>query len=724
MPGTGAPLRGRAAERELLRSRMAAASRDGRGSVVLLSGAAGTGKSRLLQEARTLALEGGAQVLLVRGDPDSRVTPHGPVLDAVMSRPRPFVPPDLLDALPSGPDQGHWLRRELHHRLEQAALRAPVLVCIDDLQWCDLETLRLVRLLTKDLSTEAVVWIVALRPTAEPAVRSTVRGLREAGAELVELRPLDAPAVAQISADVLGGLPDQQVLASASRAGGIPLLLVELLRGLRDEGLVRLEAGTARLVADGLPVRLRDAVTRRTERVSVDARQLLQIGAVLGRRFPPDLMAAVMGRPVPELLCPIQELVDAALLLDDGEQLAFGHDLIRETVAADLPQALAHALRRHAVDVLLARGATTVQVAAMLADSAVPGDAEAVAALRHAATALGPTSSPAAAAFAVRALELLPDGAPERAATAAEAIVLLWQAGRPAEAQDLAATALAGALGEDAEAEARIRLGLATFITLHSPLAAVHECETALALPGLPADLRLLLVLVLAANHALTGEADAADAALAPVVERLRTAPDRELEAAVARTQSHIAYHRGSWDEAFDLYRGLGGDEESAGAEVDVWQRTRFPGSDALFVAAMWTAVGEPERALATLEPDLASARRHERHGPLVWLSGARARVLHDAGRLAEARTEAEAVLAEGDIDVIGGSTDIMIVYTLVRTALRTGRKDVLRTHRDRLHRMTLDPAGQVRRNGLWLTALVADAAGDTRSAMAATREA
>ena len=722
MPDPDPPLRGRAAERELLRSRVVAAARDGRGSVVVLSGAAGSGKTRLLREARAMADGAGARLVAVAGDPDARVAPHGPLLDAVQAGPRPLVPAAVLDGLPRGPEQGFWLRRELRTHLEQAALRAPVLVAVDDLQWCDPESLRLLRLLPADLSTEAVVWVVALRGDAtEPAVRSTVRVLVEAGADLVELHPLDGRAVAQISADVLGAVPDPQVLASAERAHGVPLLLVELLRGLRDEGLVRVEAGTARLVADELPARLRDAVARRTERISTDARQLLQVGAVLGRRFPPDLLAAVLDRPAPALLGPVQEVLDAGLLHDDGEQLAFGHDLIRETVAAGMPRAFSRTLRRHAVDVLLARGASTVQVAAMLADSAAPGDAAAVAALRDAAAALGPTSSPAAARFALRALELLPADSPDRAAVAVEAIILLWQAGRAADAQELASTALAGALGVDAVAEARIRLGLATFITLHSPAEAVRQSETALALPGLPADLRLSLVLVLAANHAFTGEADAAAAVLAPVVETLRREPDPELAAAVTRTQSHIAYHRGRWDEAFTLYASVAG---RVGGRADVWERIRFPGSDAVFVSAMWTAVGHPDRALAALEPDLVLARRHERHGPLLWLSGVRARILLDAGRLAEARAEAESVLDEGDIDVVGGSTDIMIVYTLVRTALRTGRGDVVRAHRERLHRMTLDPAGQVRRNGLWLTALVADAAGDPAAAMAATREA
>jgi energy-coupling factor transporter ATP-binding protein EcfA2 len=117
------PLRGRAGERDLLRSRIAAAAEDGRGSVVVLSGPAGSGKSRLLHEARAIARDVGARLLSVAGDPDSHVVPHGPLLDAVQAGPRPLFPPAVLDQLPIGPEQGYWLRRELRSHLEQAALR-------------------------------------------------------------------------------------------------------------------------------------------------------------------------------------------------------------------------------------------------------------------------------------------------------------------------------------------------------------------------------------------------------------------------------------------------------------------------------------------------------------------------------------------------------------------------------------------------------------------------
>jgi DNA-binding CsgD family transcriptional regulator len=727
MPGEEGPLRGRAVECEVLGVRVLAAARDGRGSVTVVRGAAGSGKSRLLHEARLLAQGHGLRLLSLAGDPDARVIPHGPLLDAVQVGPDPLMTASELAHLPRGPEQGYWLRRELRTALEKASMSAPVLICVDDLQWCDPETLRVLRTVPADLATEAVVWLLAMRrePT-EPAVRATIGALVEAGADIVDLRPLDDTAVAEIAADVLGGQPDVEVMASVRRAGGVPLLLVEMLRGMRDEGLVRIDAGSASLVADGLPARLRDAVTRRTERLSSTARDLVQIGAVLGRRFPPDLLAAMLDRPPPALLGPVQEVIAAGLLHDDGEQLAFGHDLIREAVVAGMPASFTRALRRHAVDVLLARGATSVQVAALLAESAAPGDLEAVAALRRAAATLAPASSSSAAGFSLRALELLPDDAPERATVAAETVTLLWQSGRASDAQQLASTALAGTLGVDAVAEARIRLGLAVFMTLYSPIEAARQSETALSLPGLPDELRTRLVLVLGGNLALLGEADAAEEVLEPLTNRLRAAPDDQLAAAVARTRAHVAFHRGRWDEAFQLYRHATEAVDGGGPQAPAgdWERTRFPGADALFIGAMQVAVGHPERALTTLAPALAGARRHGRHGPEIWLTGVRLRALLDAGRLEEARAEAEAVLDMEDIDVVGGSTDVMVVYTLVRVALRTGADHVLREHRPRLERMTRDPAGQVRRNGRWLSALIADAAGDPATAIELTEEA
>lgn len=593
-----------------------------------------------------MAHEAGMQVLSLLGDPDAHVIPHGPILDAVQTGPDPLLSPTVLAQLPVGPEQGYWLRNELEARFQEVALTRPLLVCVDDLQWCDSGTLRVLRTLPQRLATDAVLWVVAVRDgESDPSALATVEALSQTGADVIDLHSLDAEAVREIATDLLGGDPDQGVLALAARAEGQPLLLVELLRGLLDERLVKLEQGTARLLADEMPARLRDAVGRRTARLSNLADDVLRVGAVLGRKFTVDVLAAVMEQPPAALLGPLQEVLDAGLLQDDGELIGFRHDLIREAVTANMPTGFARILGRQAVDVLLARGAPTVEVATMLAATALPGDLEAVAALREAAKTLKLTSSSSAATFSVRALELLPENSPLRAEVVVESVMLLWQGGRASAAQELAATMLTRDMGIDSGAEAQIRYGLAIFLTPYSAAAAVHQGVTALALPDVPFDLQIALRMVLAVNYGLIGEPDAIDAVVAPVREMLDSIADPQVQGPLARIDSYAAFHRQDWDLAFQRHEGVTGmsPEEEADSPKELWE------------AAIWTSTGHPVRAFALIDPAVASARRNGRVGALLLWVCVRTRALFDAGRLEEARTEAEAALDIEDIDVVGG---------------------------------------------------------------------
>ena len=101
----------------------------------------------------------------------------------------------------------------------------------------------------------------------------------------------------KLTADVLGAEPDGELLKMAQRAVGSPFLLVELLSGLREEGLVRIESGRAELVEWRLPHRVSQSMRLRLERMSDGARQVATVAAALGRRFSLDDVAA-MSKPV------------------------------------------------------------------------------------------------------------------------------------------------------------------------------------------------------------------------------------------------------------------------------------------------------------------------------------------------------------------------------------------------------------------------------------------
>ncbi|MFY9667983.1 MAG: AAA family ATPase [Trebonia sp.] len=125
-------LRGRQAEVDVLRGQLDVLGA-GRGSVELVAGPAGAGKTMLLAEAANLAADRGSGFSAAAGNSAARAVPLGVILDALVSAEDPPVDPGRLHDLSQSPDQGTWLLRELLEALEKAAHRAPLLVMIDDL---------------------------------------------------------------------------------------------------------------------------------------------------------------------------------------------------------------------------------------------------------------------------------------------------------------------------------------------------------------------------------------------------------------------------------------------------------------------------------------------------------------------------------------------------------------------------------------------------------------
>ena len=112
------------------------------------------------------------------------------------------------------------------------------------------------------------------------------------------------------------------------------------------------------------------------------------MAASLGRTFTFEELARTVGRPASDLLAPVGELLDANLLVDRDDELAFWHDITREAVRASVPMTARRALDRQAAGVLLEAGALPVEVASQLAASAEPGDEVAIETLLDAARAL------------------------------------------------------------------------------------------------------------------------------------------------------------------------------------------------------------------------------------------------------------------------------------------------------------------------------------------------
>ncbi|WP_234334246.1 helix-turn-helix transcriptional regulator [Streptomyces sp. NRRL B-1347] len=730
-----APVRGRETELAFIEERLDALAR-GEGGVVLVEGPAGSGKSRILAEASASAKRRGARVFRGGADPEDQFVPLGPLLEGLLSGAEPLPDAARLRDLATVPGQRFWLLQELGDRLRDAARGGPLLIVLDDLQWCDELTLLTLHTIAARLSSDAILWLVAVcGADVPPQVRTTLDRMHRGGAREVALRPLDDRAIARITEDVLGAVPDREVLGVARRAEGVPLLLVELLDVLRDEGVVAIENGTARLTGASPPVRSLSSVGRRMGLLSDAARELVEAAAAVGRPVTVGLLAELLGRSPGALITAVRESLDAEWLVERGDRLEFRHELVRDSVAAGLPLSVRRSLRGQAAAALpeqggLPPGNTTSQTAPPVpptsrakpderpvddrtADDGATDDRATVERLRTAAADLAATAPGPAADLSLRALELTAADASERPRVIAETIPLLWRTGRAAEARHLGTTALATG-GPGPEDEARIRLGLARLSSQFDFADAVRQARAGAELPGIPTDLRARLLALLCLGLSLSGDSEAAERALPEARETAEAARDRTAQATLAVVESVACFRRMDWSEALRQADRAAALATGPGTAPSLWV------PEALWRSFLLNAAGRSAEALAAADAGVRHARHHGQTAATRMWRTYRTRLLLDAGRLTDARAEAEAASATADELGPGNLTDVTLLYALTRVAVHTNDQQAARAYAADARRMRTDEAPLVRQVGSWLLALLADFEGRPDRAVAA----
>jgi predicted ATPase len=302
------PLRGREQELATIRRRLSQV-RAGTGGVVVVEGSAGLGKTRLLDECISVAGELSFRVGRGAAEP-GRVIELGALFDALFEGEPPLADRRALNDVHASSEFLFWLLQDVQSLIEEAALRDPVLICLDDLHWGGTGLALAVRQLPLRLASLPVAWVMASRPgQGLPEMREAKAELIESGAELIRLRPLNREAVAQVAADVLGVEADTELLQKADRVQGNPFLLAEFFRGLQDDLLVSFNSGRATLVEDRLPHRVSDSMRGRLARLSPACARAATFASGLGRRFTVHDLAALTGMSLAELIDPVNELV-------------------------------------------------------------------------------------------------------------------------------------------------------------------------------------------------------------------------------------------------------------------------------------------------------------------------------------------------------------------------------------------------------------------------------
>ena len=235
----GHPLRGRAAEVAAIGARLDEV-RSGVGSVIIVEGRPGLGKTRLLEACASMAAERSFRVGRGVAEPHRRAAGLDVLFDALFSGDDPLLARNALSDLHASPEQGFWLLQDIQALIEKAALRDPLLICLDDLHWAGDACAVAMRQLPKQLASLPVGWVMAFRPNqGPPLLQSAKDQLEDAGAEVIRLGPLGREAVMEIATDVLGAEPDDELLRKADQFRGDPFLLIEFFRGLQDERIVR-----------------------------------------------------------------------------------------------------------------------------------------------------------------------------------------------------------------------------------------------------------------------------------------------------------------------------------------------------------------------------------------------------------------------------------------------------------------------------------------------------
>ncbi|WP_432933699.1 AAA family ATPase [Microbispora sp. CA-135349] len=248
--------------------------------------------------------------------------------------------------------------------LDAAAADRPLLVLIDDLQWADTASLNLLSDLPMLLRGGVAVVVTVRAGEGTAAVHDALGLLGRHDALRLPLAGLDSAAVAELS-----GLRDAATVAAlAERTRGNPLFIRETLRLAEDQGVER--------ALTGVPEGLADVLRRRLLGLPAPHRPAIDAAAVLGTGADRRLVAEVVEAAGNASGVDVDEALDAATairVLD--EDLRFTHDLMRETVYADIPPRRRAGLHLAALRALRLRPGADLAVLARHALAAGPGGA-------------------------------------------------------------------------------------------------------------------------------------------------------------------------------------------------------------------------------------------------------------------------------------------------------------------------------------------------------------
>ena len=424
-------LREREHELGALRERLEGACA-GEGTLLLVEGPAGVGKTELVREARAAALQAGVRPLEARGSELEQPFAFGIVRQLL----EPMIgeasgDSELFDGAaapaarlfevderhsPAG-DVGFEALHSLYWLVVNLADRAPLLVSVDDCQWVDRDSLRFLAYLAQRIEGLQVAMLLAGRPTDSAgadggSLWAQVASRPEAG--LLHPRPLSESASVALARERLGEEAAEEFCHACHRAtGGNPLFLRELLSALDAAG-VGPTAGAASEVQAVGPAAVSRFVLHRLATLGPAASELARAVAVLGDDSELQLVGRVAGLSEDAARTAADDLVRADILVP-VERLGFVHPIVRAALYEDLAPGEREGRHAAAAEALAQEGASPEGVTAHLLLTPPTGDQARVEVLRAAAGVAARRGAPGAAVTRLRRALAESPGEQERA---------------------------------------------------------------------------------------------------------------------------------------------------------------------------------------------------------------------------------------------------------------------------------------------------------------------
>ena len=353
----------------------------GSGHVVFIQGEAGIGKSRLMQEVVLHAEQRSLVTLTTNCYEIERVIAYQPVIDLVTqacealseSRLRMIAPillaeiaslapamaARLADLPPLSVDFPGARQARLFHALVQLfdalAQNRQLILTIDNIQWADDASLQFLHFLARQIAGRPMLLLCAYRDEelgSNERLTGLLESLRHEPATLqmalARLGPGDTEELLEIINDPNLGAPGLAARLHRETDGN-PFFLWSILHSLSEGESVICDA-----LSLPLPNALRDSVRARLARVPREDRLLLDVAAVLGRRFDFEILLALSQMPEERFLLSLDSLVMRRLLHEEQESgcYDFSHDKVREVVYRDIGIARRVLLHREVAEML------------------------------------------------------------------------------------------------------------------------------------------------------------------------------------------------------------------------------------------------------------------------------------------------------------------------------------------------------------------------------------